>query len=65
VSGLTNISGSSLLKEIDSGPAWLTGQTYGIEGSIACTVALILSTITIIALPNMKAERDLGDLDLK
>lgn len=65
VSGLTNISGSSLLTEIDSGPTWLTGQTYGIEGGIACTVALVVSTITIIALPNIKADRDLRDLDLK
>jgi hypothetical protein len=56
VSGLTNLASVSLLKEIDSGPTWLTGQTYGIEGGIACTIALIVSTITILAVPKMKSD---------
>ena len=51
VSGLTNITTTPLLKEIDSGPSWLTGQTYGIEGGVACTIALIISTIIICYLP--------------
>jgi uncharacterized protein len=34
-----------LLQATDAGPAWLTGGSYGIEGGLACTVALILSTV--------------------
>ena len=48
VSGLTDLSTSPLLKEIDNGPHWLTGTTYGIEGGIACTIALVLSTVCIL-----------------
>lgn len=47
VSGLTDITANSLLKEIDSGPTWLTGTTYGIEGGIACTIAIMLSILAI------------------
>ncbi len=54
VSGITSITTSPLLKEIDSGPTWLTGTTYGIEGGIACTIALIVSTLAIWLLPNRK-----------
>ncbi len=58
VSGLTDIVSTPLLKEIDSGPTWLTGTTYGIEGGIACTVAIILSGVAIHFLPLSKAEKD-------
>lgn len=51
VSGMTSISTSPLFKEIDSGPAWLTGTTYGIEGGIVCTAALVASTAAIYLLP--------------
>jgi membrane protease YdiL (CAAX protease family) len=47
VSGLTSVTSAPLLKEIDRGPAWLTGESYGIEAGIACTAALILSTAAI------------------
>ena len=51
VSGLTDITTSPLLKEIDRGPAWLTGEAYGIEAGVACTVALVLSTAVIYFFP--------------
>ena len=51
VSGLTDITKNPLLREIDTGPTWLTGTTYGIEGGIVCTVALIVSTIAIHYVP--------------
>jgi len=35
----------SLLNAQDNGPAWLTGGSYGIEGGVACTIALILFTV--------------------
>lgn len=46
VSGLTMTS-HTLLFGHDAGPAWLTGGSYGIEGGLACTIALVLSTLFI------------------
>jgi CAAX protease family protein len=45
VSGITDIAPHPLLRGIDLGPGWLTGGSYGIEGGVACTVALIASTV--------------------
>jgi hypothetical protein len=36
-----------LLQGTDLGPAWLTGGSFGIEGGIACTAALVISTVFI------------------
>lgn len=44
VSGFTLVS-HPLLKASDTGPFWLTGGSYGIEGGAACTVALALCTL--------------------
>ena len=46
ISGL-NVVSNTLLTGHDLGPAWLTGGTYGIEGGIAGTVALVVSTLFI------------------
>ncbi len=51
VSGLTNITVDPFFKEIDSGPTWLTGETYGIEGGIACTIAIAVSIASLHFLP--------------
>ena len=47
VSGITRIAPHPLLVGTDLGPAWLTGAAYGIEGGLACTLALVVSTIFI------------------
>ena len=47
VSGITAIAPNPLLHGTDLGPAWLTGGSYGIEGGLACTIALVVSTIFI------------------
>ncbi len=47
VSGITDLTPYPLLRGTDLGPAWLTGGTYGIEGGLACTITLIVSTIFI------------------
>lgn len=62
VSGLTEIVHSPLLKESDHGPAWLTGENYGIEASIACTIALIVSTIAIYYMPYLKPSEEMRKL---
>lgn len=62
VSGLTDITKASLLTEIDSGPAWLTGGEYGIEGGIACTAALVLSAAAIHFLPILKPDEEMTAL---
>jgi membrane protease YdiL (CAAX protease family) len=55
VSGLNEIAGFTLLKEIDRGPVWLTGENYGIEGGIACTVALLIAIDLIRFMPGAEA----------
>lgn len=59
VSGLTAISSTPLLREIDTGPTWLTGQTYGVEGGIVCTIAIAISIAAIYLLPNLKPDPEI------
>jgi hypothetical protein len=47
VSGITDLAPQPLLRGTDLGPAWLTGGSFGIEGGLACTITLIVSTIFI------------------
>lgn len=51
ISGLRSITPISVLTEIDAGPKWLTGEDYGVEGGIACTIAIVLSTAALWLLP--------------
>lgn len=44
VSGM-NLVSHPLFRGFDTGPAWLTGGNYGVEGGIAGTIALVLVTI--------------------
>jgi membrane protease YdiL (CAAX protease family) len=44
ISGMKLVS-NPLLQAQDNGPKWLTGGSYGIEGGVACTIALILFTV--------------------
>ena len=59
VSGLTDITTAPVLVELDTGPAWLTGGDYGIEGGLACTAALIVSTVSLYFLPISKADPEM------
>ena len=54
MSGIAEFSPDPVLRATDAGPAWLTGGSYGIEGGVACTFALIVSTALIYYLPNLK-----------
>lgn len=59
VSGLTELSSAPLLREIETGPEWLTGGKYGLEGGAACTIALIASTAAIWFAPFLKADDEM------
>lgn len=61
VSGI-NLVSHPLLKATDVGPAWLTGGSYGIEGGIACTVALVISTAFLWWMPWLKPTPELEKL---
>jgi membrane protease YdiL (CAAX protease family) len=59
VSGLGELASAPLMKPADSGPAWLTGGAYGIEGGIACTMALVVSVALIYFLPIFKPSEEM------
>lgn len=61
VSGITNLVSRPLLREIDHGPAWLTGESYGVEGGIVTTIALISSTVVIWFMPGKLVNREVGE----
>ena len=61
ISGMT-LGSHTLLKATDSGPAWLTGGNYGIEGGAACTVALVVSTVFLWWTPWLRATPELEKL---
>jgi membrane protease YdiL (CAAX protease family) len=44
ISGL-NLVSHPLLKATDSGPKWLTGGSYGLEGGVASTIAMVLGIV--------------------
>ena len=62
VSGITDLVSTPLLKEIDSGPVWLTGETYGIEGGIVTTIAILVSIAVIYFLPGLNASEEVVEV---
>ena len=59
VSGLTTIVSAPLLREIDRGPAWLTGENYGVEGGLVTSIALVLSMAAIWFLPIVRPSEEM------
>ena len=59
VSGISGFAADPLFRVNDVGPDWLTGGEYGIEGGLACTVALIASIAMIHFLPALRADTEL------
>ena len=57
-----NLVSSPLLKAIDQGPEWFTGGSYGIEGGLAGTIALIVATVFVWLAPWLKATPELKKL---
>lgn len=64
VSGITNIITAPVMTYTDAGPEWLTGGKYGIEGGIACTIAIALSTIVVWFMP-LKVDEEMMALTSK
>lgn len=62
VSGITHLAPYPLLRGSDLGPAWLTGGGYGIEGGIACTIAIIVATIFTQWTPLLSASPEMKQL---
>ena len=62
VSGITKIAPNPMLVGTDLGPAWFTGGTYGIEGGVACTIVLLISTVFIWKTSLVSATDDLKRL---
>jgi membrane protease YdiL (CAAX protease family) len=51
VSGIKELTTAPLFKVTNTGSTVLTGGDYGIEGGVACTIALIISGVLIWFLP--------------
>lgn len=62
VSGLGELATAPLMKAEDFGPVWLTGGSYGLEGGISCTIALVVSSILIWILPFIKPAEELLEM---
>jgi len=61
VSGL-NLTGHTLFRAVDKGPAWLTGGSYGLEGGAVSTLVLVVSTLFILRTKLVSATPDLKQL---
>jgi len=57
-----NLVSNPLLHGVDVGPAWLTGGAYGIEGGVACTIALVVFTLFVWRTRLLSATADLKTL---
>ncbi len=54
VSGINSITTAPLMQATNTGSTFINGGDYGIEGGIACTIALIISTLLIWFAPFLK-----------
>lgn len=59
VSGSREFTNAPLLQTTDGGPNWLTGGEYGIEGGIACTLAILAATAAIYFIPFIKTNDEI------
>lgn len=59
VSGLSDLASAPILQVSEKGNKFIGGGEYGIEGGIACTITLLLSTVLIYFLPIIKPTEEL------
>lgn len=62
ISGLGDLATAPLMRSQDFGPVWLTGGSYGLEGGISCTIALVLSSMLIWFLPFPKPSEEMSEM---
>lgn len=62
VSGIKELTTEPLLQVTNSGSTVLNGGDYGIEGGIACTIALVGSSVLIWFLPMLKPTEEMSAL---
>ena len=59
VSGITRLTTAPLFEVSDFGSQQITGGSYGIEGGIACTIALVISMLAIRFVPFLKPTEEM------
>lgn len=59
VSGITNLTTAPVFQVSDFGTNQITGGNYGIEGGIACTIALIISALAIWFAPFLQPTQEM------
>ncbi len=59
VSGITSLTTAPFLQQTDKGEKLITGGDYGIEGGIACTIAIIASGVFIWFAPFIKPSAEM------
>jgi membrane protease YdiL (CAAX protease family) len=60
VSGLETLAPDPLMRTTSTGPDWISGGSYGIEGGIACTAALVVSIAAVAFMPIKPTDEMLG-----
>ena len=59
VSGITELTAAPLFQQTEKGSEFLSGGSYGVEGGLACTIALIISMILIYFLPLLRPSEEM------
>lgn len=59
VSGLDKLASAPLVRVTEKGNSFIGGGDYGLEGGIACTLALIVSSVLIYFLPIFKPSEEM------
>ncbi|MDQ3322151.1 MAG: CPBP family intramembrane metalloprotease, partial [Acidobacteriota bacterium] len=59
VSGITSLTTAPFLQQTEQGIKLLTGGDYGIEGGIACTIAIVASGVLIWFAPFIKPNEEM------
>jgi membrane protease YdiL (CAAX protease family) len=52
VSGLGSFANDPVLRATDTGPVWMTGGSYGVEGGAACTLAIVVAIVLTQYMPS-------------
>jgi membrane protease YdiL (CAAX protease family) len=62
VSGITELAPAPLFLETEKGSDFFTGGNYGIEGGLACTIAIVFSSLLIYFAPFLKPTEEVPAL---